>query len=347
MSNTSEYTVHSDEEVEQSIDVVKGSVSVASKGRAKRSGADDAPTSRKRYTPLKPDELFVDWANDQLISHSRWGQDKLYRYLPVVEVDKLVGWATHMNSYQSVSTTNGGDHGDTTFPANGTALPKSNNNPLLGLPNLPLRPSLLKHLVHDPATQLALTKLNQSGASKNRKRPKSSDHFDRFHHSAAVAVGMLAEEMITASLLPLARRHVARCRQQENMADWTLPPEEAIYKLYQDSESSDNDPLPSSALLTARIPTRSTVPGAVGTSALNQPVPGVHAKSALDAWCLSRDVDAEMLRTDEGLFRLLVPMPNAPLPPPSATTAEPMVLNPSSSDAAVFEDSDHYVSYEI
>jgi len=37
----------------------------------------------------------------------------------------------------------------------------------------------------------------------------------RFNHSAAVAMGMLLEEVLTATLMPLAERHVMRCRELE------------------------------------------------------------------------------------------------------------------------------------
>jgi hypothetical protein len=337
MNDTLEYTASSSEDDERRSSTTKqrnlkrNSSAATSKEKRPRS-ASDVPTSRKRFAPLKPDELYVDWANDKLISHSRWGQDKLYRYLPVVEMDKLVGWATHMNSYQSISTTNGGDHASSTLQAHERPLPRSTNNPLLGLPNLPLRPSLLNHLVHDLATKLAVAKVDQSGASKrSRKRPKSSCYFERFQHSAAVAVGMLAEEMITASLLPLARQHVARCRRQENVADWTLPPEEAIYKLLQDSDMSGNDPhRSSSSLLTSRIPTRSTVPG--------ETMPGERVKLALEAWCRSRDVDPQTLKKDEEMFELLLQMPKAP----SQVDPYDTFL-----DSTVPEESSHCVSYEV
>jgi hypothetical protein len=79
---------------------------------------------------------------------------------------------------------------------------------------------------------------------------------EKFDISALIAIGMLVEEMITVSLLPLAQDHVNRCRaleqveddhssnnkrkrqqqtydmkQQHSFFQWTLPPDEAIAKL--------------------------------------------------------------------------------------------------------------------
>jgi len=50
--------------------------------------------------------------------------------------------------------------------------------------------------------------------------------------SGQVVLGMIIEEVITVSLIPLAKHHAARCfypkNEDEIFINWTKPPEEAI-----------------------------------------------------------------------------------------------------------------------
>jgi len=182
---------------------------------------DNNNTDARRHhhlhdAPLHLDEVFLDW--DALIDpHS--SAERLNRYLSVLEVDALAGWATHRD--RPYYSNNNHDH-----------------NPLFGdglLPNVPPRSTVVRSLVQDPAKEFCLSDAQDQQQDKGhqrvikRFRESSSDvsahpdakrkcHLiDRFHHSSAVAIAMLAEEAITASLLPLAKRHVQRCRALEDV----------------------------------------------------------------------------------------------------------------------------------
>ena len=110
---------------------------------------------------------------------------------------------------------------------------------------------------------------------------------------------MFIEEMMTATLLPLAQQYVQYCRRHQQHPEnrdgrlWTLPPEEAVMKLYDYSNSlsgsSSNvhvgESVLSSSLLSTRIPTRSCVSGAIGTSLLNQPSRTDHERIVYNNWC--------------------------------------------------------------
>ena len=167
-----------------------------------------APCAYNRV-PVPKDELFLDW--DRFVA-ARYGKDPLNRYLSVMEVDALVGWATHQDRpfhHQHSPAAKRNDQQQAENNENTTTTSVSSNqgdwNPLYGLPNVPPRPSLIKFMIQNPATEFA----------KQQKEPHHRRLFQRFHHSAAVAIGMLAEETVTASLMPLAMQHVQRCRQME------------------------------------------------------------------------------------------------------------------------------------
>jgi hypothetical protein len=246
---------------------------------------------------LKPDELYVPW--DRLAS-SRWGQDRLDRYISVPELDSLIGWATHMNTsaqqhyrYRDQAERNSHNH-------------RHKTNPLLGLAsangNAPPRSSILKHLIQDPATRMTKAKQEHNhqmavelGTALKSTTTNVIDNplWECMDHSAAVAMGIVAEEMLTALLWPLARRHVEYCRglevaltrqrersttttatatatsqkhddehalflaRQELFDQWTLPPEEAILGLAMRHGRNDGT---TPAATTANDNTTGTVP---------------------------------------------------------------------------------------
>ena len=106
--------------------------------------------------------------------------------------------------------------------------------------------------------------------------------------SAQVALGMLIEEILTSSLIPLARHHVARCRKKvDAFADWTLPAEEAILA------SKSASPLPS---LVA--------------------VKGEGDPDLVTKWCESRGLDTIFVQNNMHVYSKLLPCA------PSATTAD-------------------------
>lgn len=96
---------------------------------------------------------------------------------------------------------------------------------------------------------------------------------ESFDTSAKVSMGVAIEEMVTASLLPLARDHVKRCRllgEREAFDEWTLPPEEAIFKLNA---------------------------GHASLGSVQE-----HSVAGFDEWCKSRDLDPEFVQKNKDLY---------------------------------------------
>lgn len=97
--------------------------------------------------------------------------------------------------------------------------------------------------------------------------------------SAQVALGMIIEEVLTASLIPLARHHAARCRDKEDaFYDWTMPAEEALLA------SRTSSPLPSSVAVNG------------------EPDPNLVAR-----WCESRGLDTVFVQSNMHVYSKLLP----------------------------------------
>jgi hypothetical protein len=217
------------------------------------------------------DNLIIEW---DALADGPSGDVPLTRYIPCIERDNLLGWATHITQPTTM----------TRRAAAQRSMENNNNDddesdqllfdPLAGLPNVPLPPSML-FLLHEAAAEHLLAKnkndLKQQQPQQKHKiskinnKPSNNNHniFECFDLSALVALGMVLEESITASLLPLARVHVARCRRLEEQEqevsskrttaacaresrhslfkEWTLLPAEAVAKLqvYDNSNSID------------------------------------------------------------------------------------------------------------
>jgi hypothetical protein len=102
---------------------------------------------------------------------------------------------------------------------------------------------------------------------------------ESFDTSAKVSMGIAIEEMVTASLLPLARDHVKRCRllgEKDSFDEWTLPPEEAILKLNAGHAYMGSAQEPSVA--------------------------------GFDEWCKSRDLDPEFVEKNKDLYGRVHPL---------------------------------------
>ncbi|GAX14999.1 hypothetical protein FisN_12Lu395 [Fistulifera solaris] len=127
-------------------------------------------------------------------------------------------------------------------------------NMLRALPNIPPRPSVLRYL-HDCFVKIIEKDYASNG---EEKEPQKDACWESLDTSALVALGVIVEEMLTASLVPLAEMHVHRCRhiedQQVSSEEWTLPPTEAIMKLMASYTPSYVNPLGS--LPTTRTPLR-------------------------------------------------------------------------------------------
>jgi hypothetical protein len=313
----------------------------------------DTKVKKEHIVPLKPDELFVDWGNilHRSANTKAWWvhQPFINHNLPLIEIDKLIGYSTHITTYHHPCTTATSSASTITAANKGRTF----HNPLLGLPNVPIRPTLLKHLILEPATKLTASYIqhqqryhknildNDSNddededewedrpprpkkQTKKKQRSDQPQFYERFHHSAAMAIGMFMEEMITATLLPLAQQYVQYCRHHHDTDGanndgrmWTLPPEEAIMKLYNDSNWNQNSTnshvggvISSSSLLSTRIPTRSVVSGAIGTSMLNQPSVQDHERIAYHNWCRTTATNSQMqqqwIENDPSFFQLFI-----------------------------------------
>ena len=243
---------------------------------------NDRPTKRLKQaptpSPLPPSRATPDW---DLLALTEFGETNLYQNLSTQEMESLIGWATHISSPEVVA----------------------NPNPLLDLPSTPMRPGELRII------QNAMSEFIENNNSSSALRQL----YCEFDQSALVAMGICLEEMITASLLPLAQAHVRRCRSLENEktdddgketcqvdgSEWTLPPEEAICRLRpQDWEGIDT------ALPTTRPATRAE-PN-LAKSSLFRPSPNIEQQRALTRWRNSQGIDADFFDKNRETYALLI-----------------------------------------
>jgi len=208
--------------------------------------------------------IHFDWDDMAAKTHDH----TLLQSLPYSEIDTLTGWATHLERPEQ-------------------SLPTQHHNLLMSLPNDPLPPSLLDYL-HHTASHLML-------CEKSLRDLKES-----FDTSALVAVGMVLEEMLTATFLPLAQLHVQRCRRMEELTprneeaafqDWTLPPEEALVKIIEDREF-EFSATGVACLPTAAPPTRIAPPGTKSEESSNDDL--------MREWCKSRGLNMAFMENRAG-----------------------------------------------
>ena len=123
-----------------------------------------------------------------------WGRRSLVDTLVAVDngqLESLIGWA-HDGAAARMAA-----HREPGF-VNGETV--ATDNPLSRLPNDPLPLSYLNHLM-----------------LQSERIPEFHETLtEKFDTSAIVAIGMILEEILTASLLPFAGCHVLRCRQLES-----------------------------------------------------------------------------------------------------------------------------------
>lgn len=216
------------------------------------------------FKKREPVHLSVpDW---DLIAASEFGSTPLTQYLPHIEVDSLIGWATHVSSNR----------------------PSANPNPLLNLGSAPLRPGEL-HMIHAAMTEFIV---------KERDADNFSLLYREFDQSALVGLGICLEEMITASLFPLAQAHVRRCQSiddpQTLHEEITLPPEEAILKLQPQDYG-----LPTARPATHAEPSKMT-------NSFFRPPADVQAQRALHRWLTTHDIDFEFFDKNRDTYALLL-----------------------------------------
>lgn len=219
--------------------------------------ANGRKRSRLNEQLASDEELWVDWGK---VADGPWGREPLIQGLSSEEIEDLVGWATHLV---------------------GVNEPLMIRNPLVALPNVPLRPSLLGFIQSEMVRKLITT--------------QEQELWQCFDTSALVAMGMILEEMLTASLLPLAEQHVRRCRgldtDDQAFQHWTLPAEEAVMEIVR--RSSNN--LCSGTLPTSKPATRCL------SEAASPPL------KQLKVWCNSHGCSLEDARKNWRIYKTFLP----------------------------------------
>jgi hypothetical protein len=134
--------------------------------------------------------------------------------MPQSETDYILGWATHVRGASNRNDV------------------VNHRNPLLGLSTDTLPPSILAYLNH-----MACESCNETLDTADDDNCGSLP-WESLNSTALNAIGVILEQALTTSLLPLAAQHVKRCRDlelkggaEQAFVDWTLPPEEAIAKV--------------------------------------------------------------------------------------------------------------------
>jgi hypothetical protein len=330
MSSDEEYEEEDDKSVSLSSNEEEDNESDQLVGDEDRKPA--AKRQRRLAYELPLDERYVDW--DRLVE-TRWGTDRFNKYLPVFQIDELLGWATHLSS-SSLSLSD-------PYPPN-TQQQQKDHNPLLGLPNVPMRPTMLRDLIQIPAYEIW-------NSTRNEKENVDTCRH-QFDHSADMAISIMLEEMITLTLMPMAQLHVQRCRQlEESIPDWneyihddvdrhvsskttgedslhesehdprsisehqrqrqelwdrwTLPAEEAILSLIASGiQPEPSDDIPHSLWLTSSAPTHTLTPSETFVfSSFAQ-----RTQKARENWCQSQQLDPEFVQENmEDLFKYFVP----------------------------------------
>jgi hypothetical protein len=257
MSDDDHAEVDSNSEAEEEEDV-------GSNSPARNDGRNHAVKKRKHkrveHAPGYYDEVLweqptirgykgpqVHWTT---LSGRKWANESLLKYLPHPEIANLIDWAHHK------TPTNDQHHKK---PAHDEREP----NPLLEAElGSPLPQSQLNY-IQEKARDLVRGKPDNPNISKAKVMDASMKCIlESFDNSAAVAMGVMLEEMITANLLPLAEAHVQRCRYLEeqynpqqqvtalprnlenpSFQQWTLPPEEAIFNTIVSSLSTESNSL--------------------------------------------------------------------------------------------------------
>jgi len=128
---------------------------------------------------------------------NRESDDKLaiYENMPIPNIDHLVGWATSHR------------------PCRGND-PKDTANKLKHISSPPPPPSQVEFLLR----RLGRRMMRSAG----RKRSNGGPFIElakRMSPSAGVAFGIAVEDIFTVALMPLAKKHVTRCRYLEKQID--------------------------------------------------------------------------------------------------------------------------------
>lgn len=171
--------------------------------------------------------------------------------------------------------------------------------------------------------------------------------YESLDDSALVALGVVWEECLTAMLLPLAQRHVEKCRALEQLQqeknptntthwkdlqpdafqEWTLPPEEAVVRLTTDQKphTKARGAFDLGCLPTAHPPTWSTRTPSVDDVLLSSGSPKARKQAVVEEWCRRHELDPQFVTNNWDLYQALLPVPPRvpvqPLCPPAPVDA--------------------------
>lgn len=162
------------------------------------SGSSSDENDEKPVQPGLKDT--VDWYN---VANSYGNDFALLDSLPVWEISSLVGWATHLTRDNEPPRVPEDDEATLSTRVADERESLFKFNPLRGLVNTPLPPSHLEY-ISNIATNEVLD------------FEEVLELLAMFDQSSLIAMGMLLEEMLTTSLLPLAQAHVQACREMES-----------------------------------------------------------------------------------------------------------------------------------
>jgi hypothetical protein len=224
-------------------------------------------------------QQLVDWDE---VAHSFWGQTPFTSHMSLPEINHLLGWATNLQDPRESSKN------------------RAYNNPLDSLPNDPLPPSILAYLNH-VASQIL--------DGSTGEQAQMNNDWDSYNTSALDAVAVVLEEMITATLLPLAEQHVQRCRKLESDSEeaafvaWTLPPEEALFELMREN-GTVNMPTRLSRGLSTALPPQRAFPS---TQSQDRSKNNSAEEEAIARWCRSHNLDRQFVSDNMDVFGLLLP----------------------------------------
>lgn len=255
-------------------DTTNKPLTVNTNGTAKETTADNKASNSAAsmyYSFTHENDMF------DILHHSDWAKEPFRSRIPYPEVNELVGWAMHISQPEAAHL-----HGDVPI------------NPLLGLPSAPPPPSYLNELL------TICMKLI-------RRDKKYAIVMNTMDHSAAVTAACLLEEMMTTILMPLAKKHVVRCRKldmeavskergEEGIAmdDWTLPPEEALLKIIDETPDAANN----MAFPTALLPTF------CNNNHKGSELEGTH--KSFENWCSAHTVSTAFVKKNMHMFKYVL-----------------------------------------
>ena len=290
-------------------------------------------------TPINRLNVYLGPAVDfHNLAGRQWGKDSAFRYLPIPEIDSLVGWATHL-SHNGVKDARNNLVAQPQQQGNNTPQKGVDPNPLLGIqPDGPLPHSHMDTLIHDKARNII------RGRAPGIPKEEADQYecvVESCDTSALVAMGMVLEEAITANLLPLAEYHVQRCRaleqqeeeyelqqeaagillplqyERESFHQWTLPPEEAILNIMESSVSASQTANNTGKnviqdggrglLPTACHPTLSIHAGTQSNPHQDSKTEAALQQHAAGQWCDQQQLQRKVVRKNMDLFHWFVP----------------------------------------